>query len=426
MVLRLFVAATIGGALTGLVGGAFRLALEAASRARDALVAHAHTLESMGWLLPVAGAALAAGIARLLVRFAPLAGGSGIQYVEAIARGIVQPRLHALVIPVKFVGGVLSMGGGLALGREGPTVQMASRVGALLAWATRLAQEEARMLRTAMAGAGLGVAFNAPLGGVVFVFEELWRGFPVRLVACTLIAGAVSITVARLLLGNHADFPVGTVPLPPSLTLIPALLMGATLGLVGALYNKVTIESIVAFQAWRVPPELRAALVGALVGLVAWYWPSVVGSGENLVVTLLADAALMPVTGMLVLLALRSVLSPLSYATGAPGGLFAPMLVLGAFAGAIGIRLLDTLGLGFGMSPTGAVLVGMTAFFAAVVRSPVTGIALVTEMALNNTFLVPMLAACFAAVAVAELCGVKPIYDSLIERIPELQHELKP
>jgi chloride channel protein, CIC family len=417
--LRLFVLAALAGAAAGVLGASFRLALAAAGQLRAALVAYAHGLGDFGWLLPVVTAAGAVALSRLLLRLEPVAGGSGIQYAEAVARGLLAPQVRILVIPVKFVGGVLSIGAGLALGREGPTVQMAARVGALLVRLGRLAVEDARMLRSAAAGAGLGVAFNAPLGGTVFVFEELWRGFPPRLVACTLMAGATAITVARLMLGNHADFPVPDVPMPPASALVPALVLGAALGLVGVLYNRALIAAIEAFAQPRIAPELKAAAIGGATGLIAWYLPDAVGGGEGLIAPLLHDGGTTILANLLGILALRLLLSPVSYAAGTPGGLFAPVLVIGALVGAIGFRLLDTMGMGFGLSVSGAVLVGMTACLTAVMRSPLTAIALVVEMSQNASQLVPMLAACFAAIAVCELLRAQPIYDTLIERIPE-------
>lgn len=415
----LFVLAATGGAIAGILGALFRFTLASAGHARDALVVYAHGLGALGVLLPVVTAAGAVALSRLLLRLEPVAGGSGIQYAEAVARGLLVPQLHILVIPVKFIGGVLSIGAGLALGREGPTVQMAARVGALLVRLGHLAVEDARMLRSAVAGAGLGVAFNAPLGGAVFVFEELWRGFPARLVACTLVAGAMAITVSRLMLGNHADFPVPDAALPPAAALVPALLLGVALGLIGALYNRALVAAIETFSRPRFIPELKAAVIGGATGLIAWFLPEVVGGGEALIIPLLNDGGAAVLANLAGILVLRLLLSPVSYAVGTPGGLFAPVLVIGALVGALGLRMLDTMGLGFGMSVTGAVLVGMTAFLTAVMRSPLTAIALVIEMSQNASHLVPMLAACFAAIAVCELVRSVPIYDTLIDRIPE-------
>lgn len=414
--LRLYLGALIAGTAAGLLGSAFRWVLEAAAGQRDALVTAARALGPFGALLPLLGAAVAVALSRFLVRFSPLSGGSGIQYAEAVARGLMMPRLNLDIIPVKFIGGTLSIGAGLALGREGPTVQMAARVGALVARLAALSVSETRMLRSAVAGAGLAVAFNAPTGGAVFVMEELWRGFPPRLVAATLIAVACSVTVLRVLFGNRADFPV-TLALPPSSAILPALIIGALLGALGVAYNRAVIACIDRFAAVRVAPEIKAGAIGAFAGLLAWFMPEVVGGGERLIPPLLADAA-RPVFGMLALMLLvRLVLSPISYAAGTPGGLFAPVLAVGALAAALLMPVLNAAGLGFGLTTAGAVLVGMAAFLAATIRAPLTGLMLVVEMSNEASQLIPMLAACFAAIAVCQLLGAEPIYDTLVRRI---------
>jgi CIC family chloride channel protein len=419
--LRLYLGAAIGGLLAGLLGTAFRWVLEWVAQQRDALVAAAHAVGAFGWLLPVGGAALAVALSRFLVRFSPLSGGSGIQYAEAVARGLMMPRLNLDIIPVKFVGGTLSIGAGLALGREGPTVQMAARVGALVARLSALTVTETRMLRSAVAGAGLAVAFNAPTGGAVFVMEELWRGFPPKLVAATVIAVAVAVTVLRVLLGNRADFPV-SLALPPAGAIVPALIIGAVLGALGAAYNRAVIGCIDAFHAVRLLPEVKAAAIGALAGLIAWWLPTAVGGGERLVAPLLDDATRPALGALATLLVLRLVLSPVSYAAGTPGGLFAPVIAIGAIAAALMMPALQGAGLAFGLTTAGGVLVGMAAFLAATIRAPLTGLLLVVEMSNDASQLIPMLAACFAAIAVCQWLRSEPIYDTLVRRIGPPEH----
>src|SRR6188508_2473785 len=162
--LRLSAAAAVGGALIGLVGALFRLALAGADRRLAELVAWAHGLSVAGWIVPIAASAGGVALARWLVRFAPVASGSGVQHVEAVMRGEAAPAPLA-VVPVKFLGGVLAIGSGLALGREGPTVQMGATIGEEIARRLRMGLEDLRNLQAALAGAGLAVAFNAPLGG---------------------------------------------------------------------------------------------------------------------------------------------------------------------------------------------------------------------------------------------------------------------
>lgn len=157
-------------------------------------------------------------------------------------------------------------------------------------------------------------------------------------------------------------------------------------------------------------PELRAALIGATVGLMLFLDPLVAGDGAPLVQRLLRGGiAVGSVVGFLFV---RFVIGPLSYATGAPGGLFASLLAVGAVAG-LGFHHVFG-GLPGVSDPAQAfIIVGMAAFFAAVVRAPFTGVVLVLEMTANTTLMVPMLVACFGAVVSSTLLGSAPIYDSL-------------
>ena len=183
--LPLLVASLLTGGLIGIVGSAFRYLLVRADELREALVRDAHGWSVAGFVATVAAVALAAAVARwLVVRFAPLAAGSGVQHVEAVMRGQAQPGPE--VIPVKFFGGLLAIGSGLALGREGPTVQMGAAIGTT--WVRRFLPDspDRTIMNAAGAGAGLAVAFNAPIGASIFVFEELTQSFTPRLVLATI------------------------------------------------------------------------------------------------------------------------------------------------------------------------------------------------------------------------------------------------
>lgn len=413
---RLGAVAAVSGTLTGVVGAAFRLCLDAADRERDALVAWARHWPAVGWLAPVLAAALLVAVAYLLVqRFAPTAAGSGVQHVEAVIRDEAEPEPLA-VLPVKFVGGVLAIGSGLILGREGPTVQMGATIGAQLGRLARLADAEVRTIQGASAGAGLAVAFNAPIGGVAFVVEELTKTFrPATMVAALTACATAGVTV-RAILGNTLDFAVADPPLPTAAVVGCGLAIGALLGLLGAAYNRAVVLWLDRFAAIdRVPGALRAAAVGGAIGLVAWFEPSLVGGGEPLIQRTLDGA--FPLSTLALLLVARWLLGPFSYSTGVPGGLFAPLLVVGAVVGAMAADLGDRFWPALGLSPTLAALVGMAAFFTAVVRAPLTGTLLVLGMTGTATPLLPMLAACAAAIVVTAALGSAPIYDTLRERM---------
>jgi CIC family chloride channel protein len=421
------VTAILAGVVIGFVGGAFRWCLQTAERMRLELVDWAHHLPGPGWLIPVAAAAAGAGLAALFVRWQPLAAGSGIQHVEAVYHGLARPPLIGLVL-AKFVGGVLAIGSGLVLGREGPTVHMGAAVGAQAARRARLSDADIRMMQTAVGGAGLAVAFNAPIAGVLFAVEEVTRAFRMQMVLATTLASATAVGCTRLILGNHPDFAVERVAAPALAWLPLFLVFGVLTGLLGAVYNQTVLwflDHVTTVD--RVPALVKATVIGALVGLASVMVPLSVGDGQTLTQLVLGghSMVLVLVAGYL---AIRFVAGPLCYAAALPGGLFAPLLAVGALWGVLFVGVFDLVwphdatSLAIPMA-----IVGMAAFFSATVRAPVTGMVIVIEMTATTSVTVPMLGATAAAVLAAQLVGSPPIYDSLRERmVPERSSDRVP
>jgi chloride channel protein, CIC family len=416
------VTAIIAGVLIGFVGGAFRWCLQRADDLRVDLVDWAHTLPGPGWLVPMAAAATGASLAALIVRWEPLAAGSGIQHVEAVFLGQAKPPLIRL-LPAKFVGGVLSIGSGLVLGREGPTVHMGAAIGAEAARRARLPDSEVRMMQTALGGAGLAVAFNAPIGGTLFTLEEVTKSFRVKTVLATLFSAVAAVACSRLVLGNHADFQVEPIAAPALAWLPLFVVFGLLTGCLGAAYNGLVLwflDHVAAIR--RIPSLAKASVIGAVIGLAMFIYPLSVGGGEDLTQRLVGGQHL-AASVIFGILAVRFIAGPVSYSAAVPGGLFAPLLAVGALWG-----LLFAAGFN-AMWPGNATqlavpmaLVGMAAFFGATVRAPVTGLVVVAEMTATTEALVPMMAATAAAVLAAYAVGSPPIYDSLRERMPDAEH----
>jgi len=383
---------------------------------RDALIGWGQGKAFAGFLVVVGAAAAATGAAAWLVRrFSPYAAGSGIPHVEAVVEGEKPPAPWRLML-VKFLGGVLAIGAGLALGREGPSVQMGATVGHIVGRAFRRSWADAKLLLAAGAGAGLATAFNAPVAGAVFVLEELVRRFDTRLAIASLGASAGALAVARILLGDAPDFHVEPLPYAGFGQMPLFLVLGVLAGLIGVAYNRTIIGMLaVADRLPRWPVELRASAVGLAVGALAWFAPRLVGGGDAITQDALAGTQVLSALSAVFLV--RFALGSLSYAAGTPGGLFAPLLVLGAQLGLLFWAACHACFPGIAMNPAAFAVVGMAAFFAAVVRAPVTGVVLVTEMTASFTQLLPMLEACFAAMAVGTLLRNPPIYDSLRARI---------
>ena len=411
---RLLLGSVLAGLGIGILGTLFRMGLSWAQGLRETWMADAIASSTFGFAATVGAIALAAMIARwMVVRFAPIAAGSGVQHVEAVMRGEARPA-PAAVVPVKFFGGLLAIGAGLPLGREGPTVQMGSVCGSVVAERLVHDEQDRRAIMAAGAGAGLGVAFNAPVGATIFVFEELTRRFDERQVFAVLAAAWVAVALMRWVLGDALVLDAGK-PFDQPLDQLPFhMLFGAALGLVGAGYSWLTVRMLdLADSVRRIPSVLRAGIIGGVVGAVGFYLPVVIGGGEDLAMVILTQVEAPWI--LFAIIALRFVLGPLAYAAGTPGGLFAPLLILGAACGALAAGVASP----GDWVPTAQVLaiVGMAALFTAVVRAPLTGIVLVVEMTGRADCALPMLAACLMASVTATLVGSRPIYDVLRERM---------
>jgi chloride channel protein, CIC family len=414
--LGMLAGATVVGAAVGLVGVLFRLTLAWTDRQRNAVVefSYAHCPHSVAWIIPAGACAAGAAVGSFLTeRLAPHTAGSGIPRVESVLRNHLKPA-GALILPVKFIGGTLSIGSGLALGREGPTVQMGGTVGRLFDDLTKRFTPEPWTMIAAGAGAGLAVAFNAPLAAAVFVVEELIHRFSARIFTATLVACIAGTLVMRAVLGNATDFHVAYGGSVPATVLPQYLLLGAIAGLFGVAFNVSLIAALDLFQHFnRWPSGSKGAIVGAAAGLIAWFSPTMVGGGEGLAQSALTHS--MAWRLILTLIAVRFAFTLASYGCGAPGGIFAPLLALGALLGNAFDRGIGIFGHGTG-EPSAYVVVAMAACFTAVVRSPLTAVVLVLEMTGAWTLILPMMAASVTAYAIPELLRNPPIYDSLRER----------
>ena len=408
------IAAGLVGVLTGLSAASFRLLLEQAAQLRHSLAAWAHG-SWWGLVVVVLVCTLATTVAAALVRrVEPHAEGSGIPRVEAIAEGLSQPGRFR-ILPIKYVGGLLAIGAGLALGREGPSVQMGGTAATIVAVFTRRSNADLRVLVAGGAAAGLATAFDAPIAGGVFVLEELVKRFDPRTTVATLVASASGFAAAHLLVDSDNDFQM-TAPHDPRLGNAGwVVAVGIFAAVLGVLYNKAVMFGLRRADASRWPNEARAAVIGALIGLLVWLVPNLVGSGDNLTQdALLGHGSILAVLGVLVL---RFVLGVVSYAAGTPGGLFAPMLVLGSHAGLLVALIVKYVAPGSTVSPAAFALIGMAAFFTATVQAPVTGLILAVEMTGISNQLPPMLGACAVAMLVAIALRSAPIYDQLTQRI---------
>jgi CIC family chloride channel protein len=410
--------AALVGLGAGVVGVLFQYALAGAEGLRNLALNYFHHFPLWGWLgLPVLCALGAALSGWLTFRFAPEAGGSGIPHVKGVLMHVRALRWQR-VLPVKFLGGVLAIGSGLSLGREGPTVQMGACVGKALSSLLRIPRRGRGQLIAAGAGAGLAAAFNAPLAGFIFTIEELQRELSPLTYGTALIAAVVADVVTRSFTGQLPSFHVSGYATPPLSALPLFAIVGLAAGFLGVAFNRGLLWSLRAFHGWKAMPAwARPAWVGAAAGLLAWWLPGAVGGGHATTQALLQGnfAAAVSLKFLFALLVARFVLTLFSYGSGVPGGIFAPLLVLGALVGLITGDISGHFFPSLAHLPAAFGVIGMGAAFASIVRAPLTGIVLILEMTNNYEQLLPLLVACGLSYLVAERLHDKPIYEALLE-----------
>lgn len=434
---RLYPRAALVGLLAGLMAVAFQWTLAGSEALRHRLILWMHHYPQWGWVVPTVLSAAGAVIAIRLVRqIAPEASGSGIPHLKAVVMRLRSMAWERIML-VKFIGGAFAIGSGLGLGREGPTVQMGGAVGEAVSRWMKVSPRQRQTLLAAGGGAGLAAAFNAPLAGLMFVLEEIQRDFTPHVFGAAFVASMTADVVARSLIGQLPVFHVPAFPIPPLAALPAFLILGILAGLLGVAFNRGllgTLNLFARYGDWLArlggwPAKLGGAVVGATIGLLGWFIPMAVGSGHLLAETVLE--ARLALAALPFWFLLRFALTMISYGCGAPGGIFTPLLVLGAV---LGLAVGDVANLILPTTidhPAAFAVVGMAAYFSAIVRAPLTGIVLIVEMTNNYQQMLALLVACFSAHLVAEALGDRPIYEALLERdlrrggpTPELRETL--
>ncbi|MBE5253772.1 H(+)/Cl(-) exchange transporter ClcA [Mixta mediterraneensis] len=426
----LFLAALVG-ILTGLVAVAFDKAVKWVVQQR------------LGWLANVDNhwfiyggcaffvSAVLAAISYFLVRrFAPEAGGSGIPEIEGALEEL-RPVRWWRVLPVKFFGGLGALGSGMVLGREGPTVQIGGNLGRMCLDIFRIRSSESRhtILATG-AAAGLSAAFNAPLAGILFILEEMRPQFRYSLISikAVFVGVIMSSIVFRLLNGNEAIINIGLLKDAPTPTLWLYLILGIIFGGFGVGFNRLIFATQDLFQklhqGWITRWVIGGAILGGFCGVLGLVVPQAINGGIGLIPDFATGRY--TETALFLLFVLRVVVTLCCFASGAPGGIFAPMLALGTLFGTCFGQICVEQFPHYHLEAATFAVAGMGALFAASVRAPLTGIVLVLEMTNNYQLILPMIITCLGATLAAQFFGGTPLYSSLLARTLAKEQKLDP
>ena len=350
----------------------------------------------------------------MLAKFFPDVRGSGVPQTEAayhLSKGVIRWR-----VPFgKFLTGVLCIGSGHSMGREGPSVQIgagiASGVGQWLGLSPKLMRD---LIPVGAAGA-LAAAFNTPVAAVLFALEEIIGDMNATLIGSAVVASVASVVVERSILGNEPLFHV------PAYHLVhPAELIAyAGLGIVGGLVSLIFCKSLLWLRGLflRLPPRtkiLQPAMGGVVIGLVLVVSPAIMGVGYDYVDQALNGGLLLKT--MVAFCALKLAATVVSYASGNAGGIFAPSLYIGAMAGgAVGLVVRQIAP--FPTADPGAyALVGMGTLFAGIIRAPMTSVFMIFEITQDYQILVPLMVANMLSFAISRRFQPVPIYHSLLQQ----------
>ena len=410
---KLFWEGIIVGIFSGLVISLFRFLLTKAEEWRTDLYEQLTQLPDLytaGWfaVLLVIGAVL-----YKLTTYEPMAGGSGIPQVKGVILGFMRMNWFR-VLWVKLAGGVIGLGAGLSLGREGPSIQLGAVTAQGISRFWGRSRMEERYLITSGAGAGLAAAFNAPLAGVIFSLEELHRNFSAVVLLPAMTAAMTSTFVSRLVFGRALTFNFQSIPrVPLDIHILYAILVAVIAGLCGVIFN-FGLLNINRFYSLPVFKNLYMKITFALLcaGILGFVLPQVLGGGNRLVDELATK--FFPLHLLFALLIGKFIFTLISYGTGVPGGFFLPMLVLGALVGSICANFLAAFQLILPSHGANIIIIAMAAFFSGSVRAPITGTVLISEMTGSFYHLMILGMASAIAYIVAQLCGSQPIYEALL------------
>ncbi|MBQ1889282.1 MAG: chloride channel protein [Selenomonas sp.] len=411
--LRLFLEGNIIGIFTGLTIALFRYLLE---------LSEDYTPLIYGWLrddpvwLPVWIFALLV-VGWLLYRIVQKDGmtsGSGIPQLKGMLLGRMDMD-WARVLVLKFTGAVLGIGAGLSLGREGPSVQLGACIGQGVGRVTKRSFAENHYLLTAGAGAGLAAAFNAPLAGVIFCLEELTKNFSPFVLMGSIAAAVTATTVTQYFFGMEPVFHMGEIPVVATGSIYALLIaLGAFVGLLGLAFNRMLTRSLDGYDKARLPHWAKPMVPLLLACVLGFALPQVLGGGSRLVDALVVtDYSLL---FLVILLLGKFFFTMVCFGSGVPGGIFLPMLVLGSVSGAIFAKLAVAAGVMEPVWTVNCIIFGMAAYFAAVVKSPVTGAVLIMEMTGSFDHMLALILVSMTAYLVADLTNSEPVYDMLLNR----------
>lgn len=359
-------------------------------------------------LVPVAGS-LISGI--LLYRFFPDARGSGIPQTK-LAIFVNDGYISLKTAIGKFVCCSVSLASGVALGREGPSVQIGAGIASHLGRLFGLSQRNVRDLLPMGCAAALAAAFNTPIAAVLFSLEEVLGDLHAPVLGSIVISSVTSWMVLHLILGDQALFHVPAYQLVNPVEFFAYAVLGVAGGFSSVIFVKLLLRLRLLFG--KLPKStvwLQPVAGGLLVGLLGLYLPEVLGVGYDYMERVLAGD--MAVRTVAILLVLKVIATATCYSSGNAGGIFGPSLFIGAMVGGLVGTVVHAWFPAVTAGPGAYALVGMGAAFAGIIRTPLTSVIMIFELTRDYSIIVPLMTANLISFVISYRLQREPIYEAL-------------
>jgi CIC family chloride channel protein len=332
--------------------------------------------------------------------------------------------IRARVPSGKFITGVLCIGCGHSMGREGPSVQIGAGLASIVGRWFHLSPAGARSLVPVAAAAALGAAFNTPIAAVLFALEEIIGDMNAVLLGSAVAASVTAVVIERSILGNSPVFHVPVYHLLNPMELIAYAGLGVVGGIVSLAFSQGLLRVRAFFLRWPVKTRwFQPAIGGLVIGALLIFVPQVRGVGYEFVDQALSGG--LAFKTLAILCTGKLVATIISYASGNAGGIFAPTLYLGAMAGGSVGFLVHRFAPSMTSSPGAYALVGMGALFAGIIRAPLTSVFMIFELTQDYQIFVPLMIANMLSFVIARHYQSKPLYRALLEQdnvhLPDLR-----
>ncbi|UDM32684.1 ClC family H(+)/Cl(-) exchange transporter [Lentilactobacillus laojiaonis] len=340
--------------------------------------------------------------------------GSGIPEIKGILLNKLKLNWLSTLVN-KFIASVLVLGTGVFLGREGPTVQLGGMIGQGYGEITHNSNQDIRYLIKGGAAAGISAAFNAPIAATIFGLEEF--GYSSLAWMTSFSAAITSDLVAMKVFGLKPVLYAAKNHSLPLKFYWYVVLMGVIIGLLAFLFQKnlLIMPNIYQKLFKFIPRNYQGIVPLALIIPIGYFWTNALGGSSSLIVSLYKIP--LTIVSLVILLVLRYAFTMLAYGSGLPGGIFLPMLTLGAIIGALyGVCMVN-----LGLLPLkyliDFIIFGMVGYFSGISKTPFTAILLITEMVGSVQHLVPLGLVALTSYLIVDLLGGKPIYDSMMNNM---------